>query len=91
MRVSNVRCDLEQANALSDFYRNLAFDEQRIAEMKAQEHMRHTAEREREQEKERCLLCEQKQREADRLLVLQTRLIETKKVFFFLSFIYWNI
>lgn len=77
-RIAKMRRDLQQANELSDFFKNLAFEEQRVAEMKAQEHMRKLAEREVELEKDRRLLREQKQREADRLLVLQTKFLETK-------------
>lgn len=77
-KIAQLRRELQQANKLSDVLRNVAFEEQRIAEMKAQEHMRMRRQREVELEKERQLLREEKQRQADRMLVLQTRLQETK-------------
>lgn len=77
-KIAQVRRDLQQANELSDILRNMAFEEQRIAEMKAQEHMRKRRQRELELEKEQQLLRELKQRQADRMLVLQKRLLDTK-------------
>lgn len=77
-RITRMRRDLQQANELSDFFKNMAFEEQRIAEMKAQEHMRKRKERDMELEQERRLLREQKQREADRMLLLQTKFLQTR-------------
>lgn len=76
-KIQRVRRDMQQANQLSDFFKGLVFEEERIAEMKAQEHMRKRRERDAELEKERRLLREQKQREADRMLVLQTKFQQT--------------
>lgn len=77
-KIAQVRRDLQQANEISDVLRNMAFEEQRKAEMKSQEHMRQKRERELEIEKEQQLLRELKQRQADRMLVLQKRLLDTK-------------
>lgn len=75
-----VRTDLQKSNEMNEFFKSLAFEEQRIAEMKAAEFMRQKQERERELAIERRLAREQKQREADRLLVLQTERLDTKNV-----------
>lgn len=77
-RALRMRRDLQQSNELSDFFKNMAFEEQRIAEMKAQEHMLKRKQRDLELEQERRLLREQKQREADRMLVLQAKFLQTK-------------
>lgn len=76
-KIQRVRRDMQQANQLSDLFKGLVFEEERIAEMKAQEHMRKRRERDAELEKERRLLREQKQRDADRMLVLQTKFQQT--------------
>lgn len=73
-----VRTELQKSNQLSEFFKSLAFEEQRIADMKAQEYMRNKQERDKQLEHEKRLTKEQKQREADRLLAHQTRLLETK-------------
>lgn len=73
-----VRSDLQKSNEMNEFFKSLAFEEQRIAEMKAAEFMRQKQLQERELATERRLAREKKQREADRLLVLQTKRLETK-------------
>lgn len=73
-----VRTELQKSNELSEFFKGLVFEEQRIADMKAQEFMRIKQEREQQLARDRKLAAELKQREADRLLVLQTRMLNTK-------------
>lgn len=73
-----VRADLQKSNEMSEFFKSLAFEEQRVAEMKAAEFMRQKQERDRELAVEKRLAKEKKQREVDRLLLLQTRRLETK-------------
>lgn len=73
-----VRTELQKSNQLSEFFKSLAFEEQRIADMKAQEYMRKKQERDKQLEYEKRLAKEQKQREADRLLAHQTKMLETK-------------
>lgn len=73
-----VRTELQKSNELSEFFKGLVFEEQRIADMKAQEFMRIKQEREQQLAHEKKLAAELKQREADRLLVLQTKMLNTK-------------
>lgn len=74
----HVRTELQKSNQLSEFFKSLAFEEQRIADMKAQEYMRNKQERDKQLQHEKRLAKEQKQREADRLLAHQTRLLDMK-------------
>lgn len=73
-----VRTDLQKSNEMNEFFKSLAFEEQRIAEMKAAEFMRQKQARDRELGIERRLAKEKKQREADHLLALQTKQLATK-------------
>lgn len=73
-----VRTELQKSNELSEFFKGLVFEEQRIADMKAQEFMRIKQEREQQLARDKKLAAELKQREADRLLVLQTKMLNTK-------------
>lgn len=77
-RIAKLREDLKITCELSELQRHMTFEEQRVAEMKAQEYMRKLAERDTELKKEKRLIQEQKQREADRLLVRQTKFLESK-------------
>lgn len=77
-RIAKSRKDFEETSKVADYFRNLAFEEKRAAEMKAQEYMRLKAEREKELEKEKQLLREQKQREDDRLHRLQIQMQSSK-------------
>lgn len=77
-KILRIRNEFKQSSEITNFLKNLAFEEQRVAEMKAQEYMRVKRERERKLENEKRLAREQKQREADRLLVLQTKFLQTK-------------
>lgn len=72
------RAEFQKASEINDFYKNRAYEEQRIAEMKAQEYQRMKREQEKQKEKEKRLAAERKQREIDRLLELQTKLLQTK-------------
>lgn len=78
-RINKTRNEFKQSFEASNFYKNLAYEEQRTAEMKAQEYMRMKREREIRLEHDRRLEREKKQREADRWLTLQTKLLQTKK------------
>lgn len=73
-----VRTELQKSNELSEFFKGLVFEEQRIADMKAQEFMRIKQEREQQLARDKKLAAELKQREADRLLALQTKMLNTK-------------
>ncbi|KAJ6634751.1 Cilia- and flagella-associated protein 45, partial [Pseudolycoriella hygida] len=73
-----IKMELEQFKQLSEHFKSKAFEEQRIADMKAQEYMRGKQARDKAIIRERQLKLEQQQREADALLKLQTKLLETK-------------
>lgn len=73
-----VRTELQKSNELSEFFKGLVFEEQRIADMKAQEFMRIKQERDQQIARDKKLAAELKQREADRLLALQTKMLNTK-------------
>lgn len=73
-----VRNELQKANELNDFFKSLAFEEQRIAEMKAAEFLRQKQAAERQRAADARLIKEQKQREADRMLVLQKKMLDNK-------------
>lgn len=72
------RTELQHANQLNDRFRSLAFEEQRIADMKAAEFMRQKQERDRQRAADARLAREAKQRDADRMLVLQKQLLDSR-------------
>lgn len=73
-----VRTELQKANELNDVFKSLAFEEQRIADMKAAEFLRQKQARDRQRATDARLIREQKQREADRMLALQTKMLDNK-------------
>lgn len=77
-KIARIRNDLMQTTEMSNHFKNRAFEEQRIAEMKAQEYMRMRQERDIQLAKERRHALELKQRQSDRLLVLQKKFLDTK-------------
>lgn len=72
------RTELQHANQLNDRFKSLAFEEQRIADMKAAEFMRQKQERDRQRAADARLAREAKQRDADRMLVLQKKLLDSR-------------
>lgn len=77
-KVMRTRNDLKQVTDMSNHFKNQAFEEQRRAEMKAREYMRIRQERDVQLAKERRHAMELKQRQSDRLLVLQKKFLDTK-------------
>lgn len=73
-----IRNELKKSNEMRNFFKNVAYEEQRTAEMKAQEYMRMKREREIQLERDRRLERERKQRETDRLLTLQMKFLQMK-------------
>ncbi|XP_037049885.1 cilia- and flagella-associated protein 45-like [Bradysia coprophila] len=73
-----IKEELEKFKELSEYLKNVAFEEQRIADMKSQEYMRAKQARDKAVLRERQLKLEQQQREADALLKLQTQMLDTK-------------
>lgn len=79
-KINRIRDEFKKSSEMSNFFKDLAYEEQRIAEMKAQEYMRMKREREMQLENNKLLERERKQRETDRLLTLQTKLLQMKNV-----------
>ncbi|XP_065082511.1 cilia- and flagella-associated protein 45-like [Ochlerotatus camptorhynchus] len=77
-RINVVRKDLKKAYELSAYYKQLEFEEQRIAELKVQEYTRLRNERKAKVEFEKKIAAEAKEREQDRMLKIQQKLFITK-------------
>ncbi|XP_058448068.1 cilia- and flagella-associated protein 45 [Malaya genurostris] len=79
-RTRAIREDLKKAYELSAYYKQLEFEEQRIAELKVQEYTRQRNERIAKLEFEKKIATEVKEREHDRMLKIQQKLLNTKSV-----------
>lgn len=77
-KTAKIRNELQKANELSEFFKRLQFEEQRIADLKVQEYMKQRQERHKQLLHKKKIAKEQQERERERLLQLQQRLIETK-------------
>ncbi|XP_053669728.1 cilia- and flagella-associated protein 45 [Anopheles nili] len=77
-RINEVRDGLKKAYELSAYYKQVEFEEQRIAELKIQEYMRQRAERQKKLEFERKITAEVREKEHDRMLKIQQKLLDTK-------------
>lgn len=77
-KIAHIRNELRQSSEMSSFLKKNTYEEQRTSEMKAQEYMRMKREREIQFERDRRLERERKQREADRLLTIQTKFLKMK-------------
>lgn len=77
-KINRIRDEFKKSSEMSNFFKDLAYEEQRIAEMKAQEYMRMKRERDIQLEHNKVLERERKQRETDRLLTLQTKFLQMK-------------
>ncbi|XP_053686426.1 cilia- and flagella-associated protein 45 [Sabethes cyaneus] len=77
-RITEVRNDLRKAYELSAYYKQIQFDEQRIAELKVQEYTKQRNERQTKQLLEKKIAAEVKEREQDRMLKIQQKLLATK-------------
>ncbi|XP_001661656.2 cilia- and flagella-associated protein 45 [Aedes aegypti] len=77
-RINAVRNDLKKAYELSAYYKQLEFEEQRLAELKVQEYTRLRNERQAKLEFEKKIAAEAKEREQDRMLKIQQKLLTTK-------------
>lgn len=77
-RINVVRNDLKKAYELSAYYKQLEFEEQRLAELKVQEYTRLRNERQAKLEFEKKIAAEAKEREQDRMLKIQQKLLTTK-------------
>lgn len=77
-KLLKVRADLQKSNELSEHFKKLQFEEQRLADLKIQEYMKQKHERDIKLKREKQIKREQEERERERLLNLQKRLLETK-------------
>lgn len=77
-KIAHIRDELRQSSEMSSFLKKKTYEEQRTSEMKAQEYMRMKREREIQFERDRRLERERKQREADRLLTIQSKFLKMK-------------
>jgi len=77
-KVLEIRSELQKANELNTYFKRLQFEEQRIADLKVQEYMRQKTERDQQMALEKRLAREQKEREQDRMLQLQQKLLNSK-------------
>lgn len=77
-RINAVRDDLKKAYDLSAYYKQLEFEEQRIAELKVQEYTRLRNERQAKLEFEKNIAVDVKEREQERMLKIQQKLMDTK-------------
>jgi Trichohyalin-plectin-homology domain len=74
----NLKKELQRANEMSLQLKNQRFEEQRIAELKAQEYMNIKRAQRKQLEREATLAREVKQKAHDRMLKLQQQLINSK-------------
>ncbi|XP_055596911.1 cilia- and flagella-associated protein 45 [Uranotaenia lowii] len=77
-KVNRIRDDLRKAYELSAYYKQLDFEEQRIAELKVQEYTKLRNERKARLDFERKIATEAREREQDRMLKIQQKLLTTK-------------
>lgn len=77
-KINYIREAFRHSTEMTNFFKNLEFEKQRIAEMKSQEYMRMRQERDIQIKQDRRLEQERKQREVDRLLTLQTKFLQMK-------------
>lgn len=78
MKKERLRREYEKSKEISVFYKTVAYEKERNAEIKSQEFLRKVREREMQYQREKRLEKESKQREIDRLLGLQSRLLNEK-------------
>ncbi|XP_055627079.1 cilia- and flagella-associated protein 45 isoform X1 [Toxorhynchites rutilus septentrionalis] len=77
-KINAIRDDLKKAYELSAYYKQLEFEEQRIAELKVQEYTRQRNERQAKLEFEKKIATDVKEREQERMLKIQQKLMDTK-------------
>ncbi|XP_055712159.1 trichohyalin-like [Phlebotomus papatasi] len=71
-----LRQELQRANELTEWFRRLEFEQQRIEEMRIQEYMRKRQQREEKLAEERRIAREKRERENDRMLKQQQKVID---------------
>lgn len=73
-----IQKDLQKAKELSTFFKQREFEEERLAELKMAEYMRQRREREAQQQLEARIAKEAKDRDHERLLQIQQKILDTK-------------
>ncbi|CRK99531.1 CLUMA_CG012850, isoform A [Clunio marinus] len=77
-KIQKIREGLQKSSQWTQYFKNLQFEEERIAELKVQEYMRQKLEREKRLALERRLAKEEKEKEYERILQRQQKLTESK-------------
>lgn len=77
-KIQKTREGLQKSSHWSQYFKNLAFEKERIAELKIQEYMRQRLERDKQLELERRLAKEEREKEYDKILQRQQKLLESK-------------
>ncbi|KAL7038093.1 hypothetical protein ACKWTF_009451 [Chironomus riparius] len=77
-KIQKTREGLQKSSHWSQYFKNLQFEKERIAELKVQEYMRQRLERDKQLELERRLAKEEREKEYDKILQRQQKLLESK-------------
>lgn len=77
-KIQKTREGLQKSSEWSLFFKNLAFEKERNAELKIQEYMRQRLERDKQLELEKRLAKEEREKEYDKILQRQQKLLESK-------------
>lgn len=77
-KIDQIRNGFKQSIEMANNFKNMVFEQQRIAEMKAQEYLRMKKDRESRLEHEKRMKQERKQLDADRLRSLQMKFLQMK-------------
>ncbi|CAO1404069.1 unnamed protein product [Diamesa tonsa] len=77
-KTRKIRHELQKSSQWSSYFKNLEFEEERIAELKIQEYMRQKLEREKQLALEKQLAKEEKEKEYERIIFRQQKLMESK-------------
>ncbi len=77
-KIQKTREALQKSSQYSKHYKDLAFEKERIAELKVQEYMRQKLEREKQLKLEKRLAKEEKEKEYVKILQRQQKLLESQ-------------
>lgn len=77
-RKKKIQSELQQAKELSSYFKNLEFEEERRDELKVSEYMRQKREREAQKLLEQKIAKEARDRDHERLLQMQQKILDTK-------------
>ena len=77
-KINKIRDGLQKSSQYSQYFKNLEFEKERIAELKVQEYMRQKLEREKQAQIEKRLSKEEKEKEYVKILQRQQKLLESQ-------------